>query len=843
MTQVSPRKPQQNDQSSGTSSDMTKVKPSQKENNPISSTSVVSPSRNTRSLASWWPVKLVQWWERKSRSVGFKTTLTAIALVVIPVSALGELVSRNFSDNFQETIIEKQKSELLSAKEKIEIYMNDRYGDIEALSQLVESSSAFTSGEITALNQELKRFQKTHPSFDSIAIFNNAGNPIAQTDGKPLGNHLDRSYIQASKQAEGIFISEPLFSQSEGSFSIYFANVLTNSAGQNVGFIRSRVPVKRIQEILTTNIQRIDGQENTIYLVNNAGQLFFSSKSELIKQGNDSDNNTEQNQENLQTVFINQVLPKLEQIYQKELEKPEDQIRKVLTFKDYNSLENGEQFIAQTDLALEFPNNTFSWDVIIGIDDDILFDSFRGSANFTFFATLTATLLSGFIAFVLAQKIVIPIERTSKDVKKISEGNLDQQVAVEGKDEIAQLGFSINQMTAQLKNLLSEQQSFARQSDMLKNITLEMTKAFNVNEVFEIAVNQIREALNSDRVIVYTFDEDWKGTIIAESVDRKFPRTLRAKIYDPCFADKYVEKYLSGRVKSTPDIYKAGLTNCHLKQLEPFGVKANLVAPIVASGKLLGLLISHQCSSPRVWTAQEIDFLGQTATNMSPALERVMLLETQQLDTFLAQQLKDITFTIAESLNREKVFDVAITYGRQALQCDRVIIYTFDKDYKGTIIAESVDEKYPKTLGANIKDPCFADKYVKQYIQGRVQATNDIYNAGLTKCHIDQLEPFKVRANLVTPIVVDGDLLGLLIAHQCDAPRNWAASEANFLAQLATQIGPALERLNLLEKQRQAELEQRQAKEGIQQRALQLLMQVDPVSQGDLTIRGNSNGG
>ncbi|RMD66990.1 MAG: GAF domain-containing protein, partial [Cyanobacteria bacterium J149] len=145
--------------------------------------------------------------------------------------------------------------------------------------------------------------------------------------------------------------------------------------------------------------------------------------------------------------------------------------------------------------------------------------------------------------------------------------------------------------------------------------------------------------------------------------------------------------------------------------------------------------------------------------------------------------------------------------------------------------------KYPKALGAKIKDPCFADKYVEKYQQGRVQATNNIYTAGLTSCHIQQLEPFEVKANLVTPIIVDGELLGLLIAHQCDKPRQWTPSESNFLSQLATQIGPALERIRLLNKQQESELEQRKARETMQQRALELLMQVDPVSQGDLTIR------
>jgi methyl-accepting chemotaxis protein PixJ len=50
-------------------------------------------------------------------------------------------------------------------------------------------------------------------------------------------------------------------------------------------------------------------------------------------------------------------------------------------------------------------------------------------------------------------------------------------------------------------------------------------------------------------------------------------------------------------------------------------------------------------------------------------------------------------------------------------------------------------------------------------------------------------------------------------------------------------MGVAMERATLLEQQKQGETEQRIAKEALQQRAIALLMEVDPVRQGDLTIR------
>jgi methyl-accepting chemotaxis protein PixJ len=199
--------------------------------------------------------------------------------------------------------------------------------------------------------------------------------------------------------------------------------------------------------------------------------------------------------------------------------------------------------------------------------------------------------------------------------------------------------------------------------------------------------------------------------------------------------------------------------------------------------------------------------------------------------------LKDLTLKISAALNSQEVFEVAVAAIRQALKTDRVIVYTFDESWQGTIIAESVGKGFPVALGAQIKDPCFANQYVEKYLQGRVQATPNIFEAGLTPCHLGQLAPFEVKANLVAPIITEGELLGLLIAHQCSGFRNWDEGEVELFGQLTVQVGLALERAELINKQRLAEIEQRQVREQLQKRAMDLLMEVDPVSRGDLTIR------
>jgi twitching motility protein PilJ len=343
-------------------------------------------------------------------------------------------------------------------------------------------------------------------------------------------------------------------------------------------------------------------------------------------------------------------------------------------------------------------------------------------------------------------------------------------------------------------------------------------------------VEEIRKTIAADRVIVFGFDSNWYGTVIAESVLPGFPKALQANIKDPCFAEGYVEQYQAGRVQATNNIYQAGLTDCYLGQLEPFAVKANLVAPILKDGHLFGLLIAHQCSAPRDWQQFEIDLFAQLATQVGFALDHARLLKRIDAEGVQTQTFLNITRRIRESLNEEDVLRTTVEEIRKTIAADRVIVFGFDSKWYGTVIAESVLPGFPKALQANIKDPCFAEGYVEQYQAGRVQATNNIYQAGLTDCYLGQLEPFAVKANLVAPILKDGHLFGLLIAHQCSAPRDWQQFEIDLFAQLATQVGFALDHARLLNQVDQAyqaaeaaAYEQNRQKEALQRQVSEML--------------------
>lgn len=171
--------------------------------------------------------------------------------------------------------------------------------------------------------------------------------------------------------------------------------------------------------------------------------------------------------------------------------------------------------------------------------------------------------------------------------------------------------------------------------------------------------------------------------------------------------------------------------------------------------------------------------------------------------------LSEIAQEIRQSLNVEDVLARTVERVRDYLQCDRVIIFRFRPNRQGDVITESIGEGWISILSTTIYDPCFDDRYIEPYRQGRVAALSDINQGNLEPCYVDLLESFQIQANLVAPILQGDILWGLLIAHHCAAPHQWEPVEIAALQRLATQVGIAVQQSQLYE-QTHAELLKRQ---------------------------------
>ncbi|RAM49433.1 MAG: chemotaxis protein [Hapalosiphonaceae cyanobacterium JJU2] len=260
--------------------------------------------------------------------------------------------------------------------------------------------------------------------------------------------------------------------------------------------------------------------------------------------------------------------------------------------------------------------------LVRGTPDTVLNKLLQQSLGIEIIVIVVALGISLIWTLIIRRVIVTPIKKLEQTAKKLTSGDRSARAEIFADDEIGKLAISFNTMADKFTEQILQTEDYARLMELINNITFRLRGSLNTAQILNAAVINLREAIKADRVIVYRFDENWVGTIVAECVGDEWPRALGAEIADPCFAQEYVDKYQKGRIQALEDIYAAGLTECHIAQLEAFEVKANLVTPILINNKLYGLLIAHQCSAPRKWLQPEINLFQQVAIPIGYALDQ-----------------------------------------------------------------------------------------------------------------------------------------------------------------------------------------------------------------------------
>jgi diguanylate cyclase (GGDEF)-like protein/PAS domain S-box-containing protein len=211
-------------------------------------------------------------------------------------------------------------------------------------------------------------------------------------------------------------------------------------------------------------------------------------------------------------------------------------------------------------------------------------------------------------------------------------------------------------LEARLSSKTQQLQILSQRAELLATTSLRIRRSLDPLSVMNATALEVRTLLNAERVILYRFNLDWSGFIIAESASSGIPSLLGKKIGDPCFARDWVEAYQKGRVQTVNNIYDDNLSACHRDLLANMGIWAQILVPILQDSpyaevdkptqssssqshpfqsstrlpKLWGFLAVHECSGARVWHKDETDFLQKLSVQIAIALQQAQLHQTTQ---------------------------------------------------------------------------------------------------------------------------------------------------------------------------------------------------------------------
>ncbi|GAX37867.1 GAF domain-containing protein [Nodularia sp. NIES-3585] len=351
------------------------------------------------------------------------------------------------------------------------------------------------------------------------------------------------------------------------------------------------------------------------------------------------------------------------------------------------------------------------------------------------------------------------------------------------------------------------------------------------------------------------------------------------------------EHYKSGKydVWGISDIYKIPQLRTLQPAFQPTKIRSILMIPLAYRQQLIGYLsifrdhidtetlwagqfdLDKRQVYPRIsfevwreskkaqaqtWTLAEMELAGEIGNVFASSIQQHELYQqvqafnanlehqvqkrTLELQRTSEQQrvLFEVVAKIRESLDLKAIFQTTTQELCKSLQADRVAVYRFHPDWSGEFIAEFVGEDWMKLVTVDV-NTVWQDSYLQETEGGRYRhnetlAVDDIYQVGHAECHIAFLEQLQAKAYAIAPIFIGQQLWGLLAAYQNAAPRHWESSEIQFIAQIALQLGVALQQAQLLNQSQEQADQLVEAMRNLQQTQTQLIQTEKMSSLGQL---------
>lgn len=266
-------------------------------------------------------------------------------------------------------------------------------------------------------------------------------------------------------------------------------------------------------------------------------------------------------------------------------------------------------------------------------------------------AVVTATVALGgaVVAFVLGRFVVPRLDGVVGVVQRLAAGETGVRASVSGPDEVRRLAELVNALAAQTELL----QSAGRAQDELRQraraLDRRMREHLHPDAVADEAVNGLGPLCEADRVHARFVLDGRVGAVAAQWVAPGTPPVPPG----PPAPDHALLSWraLTGFGRA-PRVVADLLHDRQSAELvtDPLlaGLRAFVVAPVVAGTEVLGVLVAGRRGVERPWTASEVGLIESVADDMGRAVQHARLFEQQST---VVSQLREIDRTKSDFLS------------------------------------------------------------------------------------------------------------------------------------------------------------------------------------------------
>ncbi|SPQ00631.1 Putative phytochrome sensor protein (modular protein) [Candidatus Sulfobium mesophilum] len=339
------------------------------------------------------------------------------------------------------------------------------------------------------------------------------------------------------------------------------------------------------------------------------------------------------------------------------------------------------------------------------------------------------------------------------------------------------------------------EQSVSKEREYLnvfQTVTDAVSGTLNVGEVLDLIVRKIPEVLHLKGATIRLLNET--GTelklVAAHGLSEKY---LNKGPVD-------TEENVRTALNENPVAISDAATDPRIrykKEAEEEGIKSMLTLPIIARGKVIGVL-RLLTGYPRNFSPEEIDFAASLAKQCGTAIENARLYEGQHREIEYLKTIQEVSRAISSTLNVREVLDMIVKKIPLIMNTKAATIRLLDDSGNKLQLVASfgLSERYLS------RGPVDAEENISVALEGSPLA---IYDA-TTDPRISYRDAAKeegIKSMLVVPIVVQGRIIGIMRLLTGEF-RLFRQEEIEFAIALAEQGGIAIENAKMYEKIRTA---------------------------------------
>jgi GAF domain-containing protein/HAMP domain-containing protein len=402
-------------------------------------------------------------------------------------------------------------------------------------------------------------------------------------------------------------------------------------------------------------------------------------------------------------------------------------------------------------------------------------------------------VLVSFAVGIVASFVVKPIVQLTNVAQVVTTGDLTVQAPVKSQDEIGLLSIAFNTMTNQLRQILdgleqrvgertreletiSDQMRYrANQLQTVSDVARAIATVQDIDHLLPLVTQTISKRFGYYHVGIFLLDPHHEFAVLqaanSEGGQKMLARGHRLKVGQVGIVGFVSDR---GEPRIALDV---GQDAVYFDNPDLPETRSEMALPLKIGSRVIGVLdVQSKVSS--AFKEEDVSLLATLADQVAIAIENSRLFgETQQALVEAQSAQREYLRTEWEKVStQQELKGFQYTYGR----------VTSLPQIGEDAFWEDADQQNLNVVGDDLSN----------------------YDLGILDAHPGQNLPKLVEGELVVPITLRGQVIGIIKLQDVDQTRTWDPEEIAWIKSITDQIGLALENARLLEAtQRRAERE------------------------------------